>query len=277
MSPQLTLISINQSLEEIKRVEQDSEYWSARDLMPLLGYTTWRMFSNALDRAKKSCINSNQSAKNHFVDADKMVSTGSGAQRQIQDYLLTRYACYLVAQNGDPRKPEIAQAQTYFAIQTRKQELNEQRVKEDKRLESRYKLQQTEKKIESTVYKRGISLPVDFGIFKDNHIKALYGGISTAELKRKRGIPIKRALADFDNEVELKAKDFALAMTDHNIKEKNLRGPYRLNEEVIKNSRATRQTLLSRSIKPESLKPQEDLKKIESRRKKQLSISHKST
>src|SRR3989339_1552604 len=137
MTPQLSLININQSLDEIKKIEQDLEYWSARDLMPILGYSTWRMFKNALDRSKESCKKSDQSVKNHFVGADKMVQTGSGAMRQVEDYLLTRYACYLVAQNGDPRKVEIAQAQTYFAIQTRKQELNEKYIEENKRLESR--------------------------------------------------------------------------------------------------------------------------------------------
>ena len=267
MTPQLSLININQSLDEIKKVEQDLEYWSARDLMPYLGYLRWEKFNEAIKRARESCKKSDQSVQNHFRGAAKMVTTGSGAQRQIQDYLLTRYACYLIAQNGDPRKVEIAKAQTYFAIQTRKQELSEQYIEENKRLNSRAKLKETEQKIESTVYKRGISRPVDFGIFKDNHIKALYGGISTKSLKKKRNIPQNRALADFDTTVELKAKDFALAMTDHDIKEKKLRGSFRLNEEVIKNSKATRKTLLSRGIRPESLKPQEDLKKIAIRRK----------
>jgi DNA-damage-inducible protein D len=267
MTPQLSLLNLNQNLDEIKHVEQDLEYWSARELMPLLGYTTWRMFNNALERARESCKKSDQSINYHFVDADKMIRTGKGATRIVKDYFLTRYACYLVAQNGDPRKIEIAQAQTYFAIQTRKQELSQQYLEENNRLESREKLKETERKIESTVYKRGIKLPSEFGIFKDNHIKALYGGISTAQLKKKRNIPSSRALADFDTTVELKAKDFALAMTDHNIKEKNLHGSFKLNEEVIKNSKATRKTLLSRGIRPESLKPQEDLKKISSRHK----------
>lgn len=267
MTPQLSLLNINQSLDEIKKVEQDLEYWSARQLMPVLGYIKWQTFQEVLKKAKEACKRSDQTVKYHFTDVSNMITVGKGASRRVEDILLTRYACYLVAQNGDPRKIEIAQAQTYFAIQTRKQELNEQYEIENKRLESRAKLKQTEKKIESTVYKRGIKLPFEFGIFKDNHIKALYGGISTSELKKKRGIPPKRALADFDTVVELKAKDFALAMTDHNIKEKNLQGSYRLNQEVVKNSKATRQTLLSRGIKPENLKSQEDIKKIESRRK----------
>lgn len=270
MTPQLALINLNQSLDEIKRVEQDLEYWSARELMPYLGYAKWQTFIEVIHKAQESCKRSDQPVKYHFTGVSNMITVGKGASRRVGDILLTRYACYLVAQNGDPRKVEIAQAQTYFAIQTRKQELSEQYLEENKRLESRAKLKATEERIESTVYQRGIRLPVDFGIFKDNHIKALYDGISTIELKKKRGIPPKRALADFDTTVELKAKDFALAMTDHNIKEKNLRGSYQLNEEVVKNSKATRQTLLSRGIKPESLKPQEDLKKVESRRQKMI-------
>jgi DNA-damage-inducible protein D len=169
----------------------------------------------------------------------------------------------------------IALAQTYFAVQTRKQELLEKRENESKRIVSRVKLKETEKKIQSTVYERGIRLPVEFGTFKNKHIEALYGGISVVDLKKKKGIPSSRALADFDTEVELKAKDFALAMTDHNIKYKNLHGQYQMTEEVIKNSRATRQTLLSRDIRPENLKAEEDLKLVESRRKKELKALNK--
>ena len=260
------LNQIQQNLELIKRISNDQEmmeFWSARDLMPVLGYITWRQFSDAINRAKEACKISNQIIENHFLPTPAKSSGG----RPKEDYFLTRYACYLVAQNGDPRKPQIALAQTYFATQTRKQELLEKREYENKRLEARAKLKDTEKKIESTVYSRGIKFQVEFATFKNKHIEALYGGISSMELKKRRNIPINRPLADFDSHVELKAKDFTLAMTDYNIKDKNIRGKEAINNEVIRNSKATRQTLLSRNIHPEYLKSEEDLKNIEARRK----------
>lgn len=262
------LTQIQKNLESIKFYTQDKnpmEFWSARDLMPVLGYSTWRQFSEAIERAKESCKTSNQIVANHFLPAPAKSSGG----RPKEDLFLTRYACYLIAQNGDPRKPQISLAQTYFATQTRKQELLELREYENKRLEARAKLKETENTIESTVYHRGIRLQVEFATFKNKHIEALYGGISAAQLKKVRNIPSGRSLADFDSQVELKAKDFALAMTDHNINEKNIVGKEAMNAEVVKNSKATRQTLLSRDIYPEKLKPEEDLKTIEFRRKKE--------
>lgn len=264
------LLQIQKNLDSIKRMQDDLEYWSARDLMTVLGYKSWQKFELSIQRAQAACVNSGQSVHYHFIGADKMIQTGKGAQRKIQDILLTRFACYLIAQNGDPRKAQIALSQTYFATQTRKQELLQLREDENKRLESRSKLRETEQKIESTLYDHGVKLSVEFGTFKDKHIRALYGGISTKQLKVRRGIPDKRALADFDTDVELRAKDFALAITDHNIKQKNLVGSFQLNQEVVKNSKATRQTLLSRGIKPEELTPQEDVRKIEARRAKEL-------
>lgn len=266
------LIGLQQNLESIKKTVEGLEYWSARELMPQLGYTKWQKFEEVIKRAQESCKSSGQSIKNHFTGSGKMIVAGKGAQREIEDFLLTRYACYLIAQNGDPRKPQIALAQNYFATQTRKQELLELRERESKRLESRAKLKQTEQKIESTVYERGIRLSAEFGTFKDKHIRALYGGISTKELKKKRNIPPARALADFDTDVELKAKDFALSMTDHNIRAKNLTGKGKLEREVVANSKATRKTLLSRGIVPEKLSPEEDIKQIEKRRVKEQGL-----
>ena len=266
------ILRVQKNFESIKQTSGVLEFWSARVLMPLLGYTEWRKFIGVIERAKEACTTINQKSQDHFVGADKMVELGSGSKRKIEDILLTRFACYLIAQNGDSRKPEIALAQTYFATQTRRQEIMEIREKEDKRLEARSKLKNTENRIESTVYKRGINLPVEFATFKNKHIETLYGGIKAIDLKKKRGIPNGRSLADFDTHVELRAKDFALAMTDHNIKEKNLRGKEQMTEEVIKNSRATRKTLLSRGIRPENLKAEEDIKKVEMRRRKERGI-----
>lgn len=194
-----------------------------------------------------------------------MVHLGSWSQRKIDDYLLTRYACYLIAQNGDSRKSEIAFAQTYFASQTRKQEIHEKRIEENKRLEARAKLKESETKIEETVYHRWIYLPSEFATFKNKKIETLYN-MSTKALKAKREIPEHRALADFDSEVELKAKDFIYAMTDHNIKDKDIIGKENLENELISNAKATRQAMLKRWIVPEELPKQEDLKTIEKRR-----------
>ena len=264
-------MQIQISLDDIKKVTDSGfEYWSARELMSKLGYVKWQKFVEVIEKAKLSNVTSGQNIEDHFTGAGKLILTVNGGRRTVQDFLLTRLACYLVALNGDPRKSEISLTQLYFATQTRKQELLEQRENENKRLESRVKLKNTEKKIESTVYDRGIRLPVEFGTFKNKHIEALYGGLVVSSLKKKKGIPESRPLADFDTDVELKAKDFALAMTDHNIKQKNLRGAYDMTQEVIKNSKATRQTLLSRNIIPENLKAEEDLKKVEARRKKEL-------
>jgi DNA-damage-inducible protein D len=260
---------IQRNLESIKRVTQDEnpmEFWSARDLMPMLGYSRWQAFIEVIDKAKNASRISDQLPENHFLQAPVKSSGG----RPKEDLFLTRYACYLIAQNGDPRKPQVALSQTYFATQTRKQELLEQREYENKRLEARAKLKNTEKKIQSTVYERGICLPAEFATCKNKHIEALYGGITASQLKKIRKIPDGRPLADFDSHVELKAKDFALAMTDHNIKDKNIRGKEAMNNEVVKNSKATRQTLLSRGIRPEKIKPEEDLKQVEKRREKEL-------
>jgi DNA-damage-inducible protein D len=260
-------IVLSADFESIRQVEFDLEYWSARDLMPVLGYEAWQRFADVIQKAITSCQASGNQPADHFIRAGRRVTVGSGAGRIIEDYLLTRFACYLVAQNGDPRKPQIAIAQTYFAAQTRKQELEQQRANEDKRLESRQKLRTTESKIESTVYSRGIRHSSEFATFKNRHVEALYGGISIKTLKKKRNIPGNRALADFDTDVELKAKDFALAMTDHNIKANNLLGLPALENEVVSNSKAARNALLQRGIIPEHLKPEEDLKIIEQRKK----------
>lgn len=260
-----TLNTIKNSFEQIKKSDWNKEFWSARDLMKALWYIEWRKFDWIIQKAILSCKNSWQKIEDHFVLADKKVLLGSGSKRQIIDYVLSRYACYLIAQNWDSRKQEIALAQTYFASQTRKQEINEKKEYEEKRLEARNKLKISEKKIERTVYRRWIKKPQEFAHFKNKQIEWLYK-TSAKKLKEKRWIPENRALADFDSELELKAKDFIYAMTDHNIKDWNLYWKEKLESELSLNANETRKAMLARWIIPENLKPQEDLKLIEKRR-----------
>ena len=257
---------VQDNFEKIKLVDETGfEFWSARELMSSLGYKKWQTFELVIEKAIISCKNSWIESKNHFTDASKMVWLGSWSNRNIKDFLLTRYACYLIAQNWDSRKIEISLAQTYFASQTRKLELAEQEIEENKRLEARDKLKRSERKIEETIFSRWIKLPIEFATFKNKWIQALYW-ISVKKLKEKKNIPEKRALADFDTEVELKAKDFVYAMTDHNIKKNDLVWRKKLEWELVDNSKSTRNTLIDRWIVPEKLEAQEDLKLVEKRR-----------
>jgi len=256
---------VQDSFEDIKINDEDwFEFWSARDLMKALGYIKWQKFIWVIEKAKVSCENSNQNAEKHFLP--EPVKTSKAWWRPKENFLLTRYACYLIAQNWDSRKMEISLAQSYFASQTRKLELAEQEIEDNKRLVARKKLKESESEIEKTIYTRWIRLPVEFATFKNKWIEALYW-LSVKKMKEKRWIPEKRALADFDNEVELKAKDFIYAMTDHNIKENKIKWKNNLEDELIENSKETRKTLVNRWINPEKLKKKEDLKMIEKRRK----------
>lgn len=261
---------LHKSFEDIMLISKKGrQYWEARTLMPLLGYKTWESFMRVINKAKISCRNSGNEINDHFRDVTKVIPTGKGAKLNINDTWLDRYACYLVAQNGSSKKTQIADAQTYFAAQTRRQEMLVQRINEDKRLEERHRLTATETSIKSTVYKRGVKQPVEFALFKDSHIKALYAGKNTKQLKKERGIKNNRPLADFDTVIELAAKSLSLAMTDKNIQEKDLKGVYYLQREVEANSMATRKALVQRGIFPEKLKPEEDIKKVEKRRKQE--------
>ncbi|MDB5188972.1 MAG: damage-inducible protein [Candidatus Nomurabacteria bacterium] len=259
--------SVFESLMHVSK--KGTQYWEARELMPYLGYKTWESFNRVIERAKKACANSGNAVSDHFRDITKVIKAGKGANHEIDDVALNRYAAYLVAQNGSSTKKEIASAQTHFAQQTRRQEVFQQRINEDKRLEERNRLTGVESNIRSTVYQRGIKEPIEFASFKDAHIRALYNGKNTKQLKEERSIPSKRPLADFDSTVELAAKSLSLAMTDRNINEKDLKGADKLHREVIDNSIATREALLQRGIIPEKLKPEEDIKNIEKRRKKE--------
>jgi DNA-damage-inducible protein D len=247
-----------------QQTESGVEYWLARDLQYLLGYAEWRNFNNTvISKAKTACELSGHAVPDHFVDVNKMVDLGSGSQREVDDLMLTRYACYLVAQNGDPRKEAIAFAQTYFAIQTRRAELIEQRLLEAERVSARHKFTQTEKELSGVIYEQ-TGGNQDFALIRSKGDHALFGK-STQAMKAAWKVPANRPLADFAPTIILKAKDFATEITIHNTRERKLDSEKAISQEHVTNNEAVRQTLLSRGIRPESLPAAEDVKKVERR------------
>mgnify|MGYP001598224282 CR=1 FL=1 len=258
------IVKLNKTFEESAFEQNGIEYWMARDIQELLDYTEWRNFLLVIDKAKTACINSGQDIGNHFVDVNKMVKLGSGSERQIDDMMLTRYACYLIAQNGDPRKEQIAFAQSYFAIQTRRQELLEKRIALAERIRAREKLADTESELSGIVYERGVD-GQGFARLRSKGDHALFGGHTTLDMKKKLGIPEKRALADFLPTITIKAKDLAAEITSFNTKKHDLRGEQSITSEHIKNNKDVRQLLGKSGIRPEKLPPEEDVKKMKRR------------
>ena len=250
--------------EALARHEQGVEFWFARELQPQLNYDRWENFAAVLERARAACKGAGQPVADHFRDVTKMVTLGSGAQRPVEDVALTRYACYLLAQNGDPRKDAIAFAQTYFAVQTRKQELIELRLGEAERVRARARLSQTEKSLSLVIYER-LGDGDSFARIRNRGDQALFGGVSTRDIKSRLGVPDARPLADFLPTITIKAKDFANEITVHNTKERDLRSEDSIAREHVQNNTVVRKALSKRGIKPEELPAAEDVRKVERR------------
>lgn len=258
------ILSLTENFEaHANHTESGVEFWLARDLQHLLGYSKWDNFLNVVSKAKTACEVSGRAVEDHFADAGKMVDLGSGSQREVDDILLTRYACYLVAQNGDPRKQEIAFAQTYFALQTRRAELIEQRFLEAERVQARRKLSETEKELSSVIFQQ-TGGDQDFALIRSKGDNALFGR-NTQEMKERWKVPASRPLADFAPTLILKAKDFATEITIHNARERRMESEAAISQEHVSNNKAVRDTLLGRGIQPENLPPEEDVKKVERR------------
>ena len=255
-------IKFDEIIQELDGVE----FWYARELQKLLGYEQWRNFELIIHKAQISCESAGINASDHFAEVSKLVPIGSGAERAVKDYMLTRYACYLIAQNGDPKKEEIAFAQSYFAVQTRKQELIEERITYFERSEARGRLRESEKRLSQNIYERGVD-DVGFGRIRSKGDAALFGGNTTQQMKERLGVKSNRPLADFLPTLTIAAKNLATEMTNYNVEQKDLQGESAITVEHVQNNSSVRSMLGERGIKPEELPPAEDMKKLERRAK----------
>ncbi len=275
---QLIIKTLTSSFEAHAHTQDGVEFWYARDLQKLLEYDDWKNFIKVIGKAQESCKNADSSVLEHFSQVGKSIKMPKGGTREVQDFLLTRYACYLIAQNADPQKQAVAFAQSYFALQTRKQELIEERIRLAERMEARERLTSTETQLSRLIYERGVD-ERGFGRIRSKGDKALFGGNSTQQMKEKLNVPAKRALGDFLPTVTILAKSLATEMTNLNIQAKNLQGEAHITTEHVDNNTKVRGALLQSSIIPENLPAEEDIKKLQrrvkSQTKKSLQVSGK--
>jgi DNA-damage-inducible protein D len=260
------IVELQKTFEQYVHEENEIQYWLARELQDLLGYSKWENFAKVIEKAIIACTNSGQNKDDHFLGVKKEIEMPKGGKKVIDDIMLTRYACYLIAQNGDPRKEQIAFAMSYFALQTRKQELLEKRINEIERVRARKKLSETEKELSGILYERGVDSK-GFARIRSKGDNALFGGYSTNSMKYKLSVPKNRPLADFLPTITIKAKDFANEITNFNVQKDNMKGENKITGEHIKNNKGVRKLLLDRGIRPEELPAEEDIKKVERRLK----------
>jgi len=264
------ITKLKQLFDDIIHISEggEIEFWYARELQPLLGYSRWENFELVIKKAMVSCENAGGNVEDHFRGVTKMIKLAKNAERSVKEYVLTRYACYLIAQNGDPRKNEISFAQSYFAVQTRKQEVIEDRIRLIERLNAREKLKESEKKLSRNIYERGVD-DAGFGRIRSKGDQALFGGFTTKDMKVQLGVKENRPLADFLPTLTIAAKNLATEMTNYNVEQKDLYGEQPITKEHVQNNLSVREMLEQRGIQPENLPPAEDLKKLERRVKKE--------